>query len=91
MDLTEVNEISGSGLFALYSAALLLNGQTPPDPNDGWAAYHAMAEGMKTASQPGLKLVNLQPQVADYLNQVGFDRFLEIYPDLAQAYASIRR
>ena len=89
IDMTEVTEISGSGLFALYSAALLLDGQMPPDPSNGWAAYHTMAEQMKAESQPNLKLVNLQPQVANYLGQTGFDSFLEIYPDSAQAIDSI--
>ncbi len=89
LDMRDVPAISSSGLTALYSAAVVLRGEEPPDPEMGWATFHAMARELESGSQqPHFKLLGPQPQVKQALEQVGFENFLEIHDDLQTAVAS---
>ena len=89
LDMRDVPAISSSGLAALYSAAVVLRGEEPPDPEAGWATFHAMARELESGSQqPHFKLLGPQPKVKQALQQVGFENFLEIYEDLERAVAS---
>ena len=89
LDLRDVPTISSSGLAALYSAAVVLRGEEPPDPEAGWATFHAMARGLESGlQQPHFKLLGPQPKVKQALEQVGFDNFLEIHDNLERAVAS---
>jgi anti-anti-sigma regulatory factor len=89
LDMRDVPAISSSGLAALYSAAVVLRGEEPPDPEAGWATFHTMARELESGSQqPHFKLLGPQPKVKQALEQVGFENFLEIHDDLERAVAS---
>jgi anti-anti-sigma regulatory factor len=89
LDMRDVPAITSSGLAALYSAAVVLRGEEPPDLEAGWFTFHAMARELESGSrQPHLKLLGPQPQVKRALEQVGFENFLEIHDDLERAVVS---
>ena len=89
LDMRDVPAISSSGLAALYSVAVVLRGEEPPDPEAGWTTLHVMARELESGSQqPHFKLLGPQPQVKQVLEQVGFRDFLEIHDDLEMAVAS---
>ncbi len=88
LDMADVPAIGMSGLFALYSVAVLLCGEEPPDPAAGWQAYHAMVHGLKGGMGRHLKLLNPPPRVDLALERVGFKSFLEVHPSLEAAIAS---
>jgi len=89
LDMRDMPAISSSGLVALYSAAVVLRGEEPPDPEAGWPTFHAMASELESGSQqPHFKLLGPQPRVKQALEQVGFGNFVEIHDDLEKAVAS---
>ncbi len=89
LDMRDMPAISSSGLAALYSAAVVLRGEEPPDLEAGWSAFHAMARELESGSQQShFKLLGPQPKVKQALEQVGFENFLEIHDDLERAVAS---
>jgi anti-anti-sigma regulatory factor len=88
LDLSQTTYMSSSGLVALQSMAALLRGEEPPDPEAGWAAYHAVDRDRDAGFQVHLKLLNPQPRVDHVLDMVGFKRFLEVHADLETAVAS---
>ncbi len=88
-DLSNTDFVSSSGLVAIHSMALLLQGQRPPNPEDGWSAIRAMEGGPGSKARECLKLVNPQPRVAATLAKVGFDEMLETYPTVDAALAAL--
>jgi anti-anti-sigma regulatory factor len=88
IDLSNVPYMGSSGLFALHSVALLMMGQTPPDPESGWDSYHALDRTLSSGIHPQVKLVGPQPPVDRVLERTGMKRFFEIHPDRAAAVAS---
>ena len=42
LDLGEVPYMGSSGLIAFHSVALLMQGETPPDPEEGWGALRSI-------------------------------------------------
>ncbi len=88
LDLSDTPYLSSSGLVALQSIAALLRGEEPPDPEAGWAAFHAMDRDREAGMQPHFKLLDPQPRVEQVLAITGFKQFLEIHTDLEEAIAS---
>ena len=88
LDLSQVPFLSSSGLVALQSMAALMRGETPPDPEFGWQAFHAVGRDREIGMQPHFKLLSPQPRVERALETVGFCKFLEIHTDLEAAVAS---
>jgi anti-anti-sigma regulatory factor len=88
LDLTQTSFISSSGLVALHSIALLLQGERPPDPESGWSAIHAVGQGLSTVAKQHIKLLNPQPKVQQVLVKSGLAEFFEIHTDLTAAIAS---
>lgn len=86
VDLTELSYMGSSGLFALHSMAMLLRGETPPDPEHGYAALDQAESSDDTVSE--LKLLSPQPQVQRVLERTGMTRFFEVHADRAAALAS---
>lgn len=82
LDLTDVPYISSSGLRALHHVYMLL--RSPEE--DDQAVRKGIAAG--TYKSTHLKLLNPSKNVLKALNVSGFDMFLEIYTDLAEAVAS---
>jgi anti-anti-sigma regulatory factor len=87
LDLERLTYMGSSGLFALHSVAMLLRGEEPPDPEQGWAAVHAAAEGDSEAVEH-IKLLDPQPQVDRVLERTGLKRFFETFTDRAAALRS---
>jgi anti-anti-sigma regulatory factor len=89
LDMTNVPFMSSAGIVALHNAALLMRGDQPPDPEQGWAAYHAVARDRDGSGlQQHVKLLNPQPRVDRTLGIAGMKAFFEIHTDLATAIAS---
>ena len=86
LDLSGVGFVSSAGLLAIHSIALLLTGQQPPDPEDGWGALRTMTKGPGAA--PSLKLAGPGPRIIQILQKSGFDEYFETYPDVGGAVAS---
>lgn len=89
LDLTATEFVSSSGLVALHSLALLMQGQRPLRPEDGWGAIRSMESGPGEAGRDCLKLVNPQPRVAATLAKAGFDELFETYLTVAAALAAL--
>ena len=87
LDMTGLRFMSSSGIVALHSIALLMRGDQPPDPAQGWAAFHAVARDSAELQQH-VKLLNPQPRVDRALEVAGLKTFFEIHTDLATAVAS---
>lgn len=88
LDLTDTEFVSSSGLVAIHSMALLMQGQRPSSPEDGWGAIRSIESGAGNQAREYLKLVNPQPSVAATLAKVGFDEVLETYPSIEAALAA---
>lgn len=43
LDLSGVTFLSSAGLVALHSIALILRGESPPDPEAGWGVFQDMS------------------------------------------------
>jgi anti-anti-sigma regulatory factor len=87
VDLGDTAFISSSGLVALHSIAMMLNGEPPLNIEDGWSALRAMGQGLGTR-QAHLKLLNVQARVDRTLEISGLKPFYEIYHDRDTALAS---
>ncbi|RPI26623.1 MAG: anti-sigma factor antagonist [Chloroflexota bacterium] len=88
LDMSATPYMSSSGLVALHSIALILQGQPLPDPEFGWGAIHAVAEGSSDGYQPFVKLLAPLPQVERLLEKTGLDQYFETYTDREAAIAS---
>jgi anti-anti-sigma factor len=88
VDLGNVPFMSSSGLVALHSVALIMQGREPPDPEYGWAAFKAAARDTEGGLQAQVKLLNPQSRVQRALEMAGFVRIFEIHADLEAAIAS---
>lgn len=86
LDLSKLSYMGSSGLFALHSITMLLRGETPPDPEHGYAALHDAEPDEGTVSE--VKLLDPQPQVDRVLERSGMKRFFEVHTDRATAVAS---
>ncbi len=87
-DLSQTEFVSSSGLVAIHSMALLMQGQRPPSPEDGWGAIRALKGGSGDKARECLKLVNPQARVASTLEKVGLNEALDIYPTVDAALAT---
>ena len=85
IDLTELKYISSAGLVALHTIALLLRGESLPDPEQGWATVKSMDRGRDTGMQKHIKLLNPQPEVSSVLEMVGFTQMFEIFSEREKA------
>ena len=88
VDLGHTSFISSSGLVALHSIAIILKGEQPPNPQDGWSAIHSVGRGLGSGVQQHIKLLNPQPKVERVLEKAGLKDLFEIHTDLAAAIAS---
>jgi anti-anti-sigma regulatory factor len=91
IDLSDVTFLSSSGLVALHSAALIMRGEQPPDPELGWSAFHAIASDVDRGFETCCKLASAQGRVRKALEMTGFTSFLEMFDDVALAVGSFNR
>ncbi len=89
-DLSNLTFMSSSGIFAMHSIALIMKGQQPPNPEDGWGAMHSSSNTNITDSgfMPNFKVVNPQQRVIRTLEVTGFSQWLEVFPTQDMALAS---
>jgi anti-anti-sigma regulatory factor len=85
IDLTGLAYISSAGLVALHTIALLLRGESLPDPEQGWASVKSIDRGRDAGMQKHIKLLNPQPGVNSVLEMVGFTQMFEIFSDRGKA------
>jgi anti-anti-sigma regulatory factor len=88
LDLEYVPFMGSSGLVAFHSIALLMRGETPPDPEADWATLRSIDGEREAGLMQHVKLLNPQPKVEKVLKMAGFDGFFEIYTDQEAAIAS---
>jgi anti-anti-sigma regulatory factor len=88
VDLSDVTHLSSAGVIGLHQVVMLLRGETPPDPEAGWQAFHALADDLGSGIQPRIKLLNPQPRALETLERSGLTALIEIAADLDAAIAS---
>ena len=88
MDLGDLTYISSAGLVSLHTIALMLRGEAPPDPEQGWAAVKSADRSRSAGMQEHIKLLNPRPEVASVLEMVGFTTFFETFSDRSTAVQS---
>jgi anti-anti-sigma regulatory factor len=88
IDMSEMPFMGSSGLVALHSVAILMRGETPPDPEGGWGSLRSIDREREAGLQSHVKLLNPQPRAERVLKMAGFDQFFEIYTDQETAVAS---
>src|SRR5574341_636246 len=88
IDLNAVPFMSSAGLVALHSIAMTLRGEPPGDPRPGWELVKAMNRARDGGMRAHVKLLKLQPHVAEIFDKAGFTQFFEIFDDLQKALAS---
>ena len=88
LDLSDLTYISSAGLVSLHTIALLLKGETPPDPEQGWSALKSMGDSSGSGMQMNIKLLNPRPEIVSVLDMVGFSVFFEIFTDKQKAIES---
>ena len=90
LNLENTTFVSSAGLVALHSIAMLLRGEAPLDPENGWEAIHAMDRDLSNGVQEHIKLLNPQPRVERTLERTGLKEFFQIFTDRAEALASFK-
>ena len=88
LDLSDVPFMGSSGVVALHSIALLMRGETPPDPEAGWQAFHSIDHARAGGIQQHVKLLGAQPKVSRTLQMTSMSDFFEIHTDKQAAIAS---
>lgn len=85
LDLSDLTYISSAGLVSLHTIALMLQGETPPDPEQGWAAFKSLDRSRESGMEKNIKLLNPRPEIVSVLDMVGFSTFFEIFTDRQKA------
>jgi anti-anti-sigma regulatory factor len=88
LDMTNVPFMSSAGLMALHSLSVQMRGETPPNPEAGWSAFHSMSHDRDSGPQQRVKLLNPMPPVERALDKTGMKQFFEVHTDQAAALAS---
>jgi anti-anti-sigma regulatory factor len=89
LDLEHLTFMASSGLFALHSAVRIMRGETPPDPEEGWAALHQMAHDSDSQS-PNVRLAAAQEPIARVLDRTGMLRLFALDASRADAVAALQ-
>jgi anti-anti-sigma regulatory factor len=88
LDLTNTAFLSSAGLVALHSIVLLMRGEQPTNPEEGWNAFHSLDRDLEMGIQKNVKLLNPQARVERTLERTGLKQFFEIFTDREAALAS---
>ena len=88
MDLSGLTYMGSSGLVAIHSIALLLRGQEPTSPEDGWQALHDLSTAASTDADAGLVLAGLPPSIERVLDRSGMLGLFPVHADRAAAVAA---
>ena len=90
LDLTGLDFLASSGLMALHSAALIMRGDEPPNPENGWGAFRAIGRDRDNGIEEHCRIYNPQPSVKRTLEITGFESFIEVHSDFGTALASFQ-
>ena len=86
IDLAGLTYMASAGLVALHSAAILMAGGEPPDPEGGWDTLLGFGgDGTGDRLREGLKLAGATPQVDRVLDRTGIRSLFDLHPDTASA------
>ena len=88
IDLAQIGHLSSAGILSIHHIAVLLRGETPPDPEAGWLAFHALADDLESGIQPRIKLLTPAPQAQQVLERAGLTALIEIVTDLDATIAA---
>jgi anti-anti-sigma regulatory factor len=88
IDMSGVGYLGSSGLVALHSIAVLLQGEQPSDGSAGWQSFHRLEHDIEAGNQRGVKLLNPGPAVMRVLETSGMNAYFEIHRDRQAALAS---
>jgi anti-anti-sigma regulatory factor len=87
LDLSELTYMGSSGLVAIHSISLLLRGQEPPSPENGWQAIHEIGNArVEDSEQAVLLLAGPQPPIERVLARSGM---LDLFPVLADRASAV--
>jgi hypothetical protein len=88
LDLANLTYMSSSGIVALHSLAMVFRGQQPPDPEAGWAAFHAVsADASEGQAVDQIHLAAPTAAIASVLERTGLNRLLPVFADREAALA----
>lgn len=88
LDLSGLVYMGSSGLVAIHSIALLLRGQEPTSPEDGWQAIHDLAAAPGEGLDGSLTLAGPPSSVERVLDRSGMLGLFAVHPDRAGAIAA---
>jgi anti-anti-sigma factor len=85
IDLRQVSYLGSAGLRALHTIFNLLRSKAPAESDE------AMKKGLRdgTFKSPHLKLISPPSTILETIKTAGLDMYLEIYPQLQEALASV--
>jgi hypothetical protein len=86
LDLSGLTYMGSSGLVAIHSIALLLRGQEPTSPEDGWQAIHDL--GSDADAESGVVLAAPPPSIERVLDRSGMLGLFPVHPDRSSAVAA---
>jgi anti-anti-sigma regulatory factor len=88
LDLAGLTYMGSSGLVAIHSIALLLRGQEPTSPEDGWQAIHDIGAGSADDADPPLVLAGPPPSIHRVLDRSGMLSLFPVHADRDAAVAA---
>ena len=88
LDLSGLTYMGSSGLVAIHSIALLLRGQEPTSPEDGWQAIHDLGAAAADAPESALLLAGPTSSVERVLDRSGMLGLFPVHADRASAVAA---
>lgn len=89
LDLSNLAYMGSSGLVAIHSAALILRGEEPPSPEDGWDAFHRLGHDTDVGGEQPVLLAGPSGPVDRVLDRTGLKTLFGVHPDVATALASL--
>jgi len=88
LDLSGLSYMGSSGLVAIHSVALLLRGQEPTSPEDGWQALHDLGAAGSEGLDGTLTLAGPPPSIERVLDRSGMLGLFAVHADRASAVAA---
>jgi anti-anti-sigma regulatory factor len=88
IDLAGLTYMGSSGLVAIHSIALLLRGQEPTSPENGWQAIHDLGTDAAADTQPVVVLAGPPPSIERVLDRSGMLGLFPVHADRATAVAA---
>jgi hypothetical protein len=87
LDLSGLTYMGSSGLVAIHSIALLLRGEEPPSPENGWQAIHEIGNATRDDSEQAVLLLAGPP--ASIERVLARSGMLDLFPVLADRASAV--